>query len=141
MAAFPPLLRHLFRFNTVGAMGIVLQLAVLWILNSLAGLHYLTATALAVEAAVLHNFFWHEYWTWRDRTGASPHGRWRRLLLFQLTNGTVSLLGNLVFMTLFAGWFQIPPLPANLASITSCWLLNFLSSDRLVFRTRKPPAL
>ena len=48
------------KFNAVGAAGIVLQLAVLLALKS--GLHvsYLMATALAVEAAVVHNFFWHE---------------------------------------------------------------------------------
>ena len=28
---------------------------------------YLTATALAVELAVLNNFVWHQLWTWRDR--------------------------------------------------------------------------
>jgi putative flippase GtrA len=28
---------------------------------------YLAATALAVEAAVVHNFFWHERFTWADR--------------------------------------------------------------------------
>ena len=28
------------------------------------------ATALAVEAALLHNFVWHQQVTWRDRTRA-----------------------------------------------------------------------
>ena len=29
---------------------------------------------IAVEAAVLHNFGWHERWTWRDRPRAGQHG-------------------------------------------------------------------
>ncbi len=36
-------------------------------LTLLLGPHYLVATALAVEMAVLHNFFWHRRWTWADR--------------------------------------------------------------------------
>jgi hypothetical protein len=53
--------QHLFRrwvaFNAVGAAGIGLQLGALALLLHVAHLHYLAATALAVEAAVLHNFY------------------------------------------------------------------------------------
>jgi len=56
------------KFNLVGAAGIFVQFGVLFLLKS--GLHfnYLAATVLAVEAAVAHNFFWHERFTWADRT-------------------------------------------------------------------------
>jgi putative flippase GtrA len=56
------------KFNLVGAVGILVQFGVLFLLKS--GLHfnYLAATALAVEVAVAHNFFWHERFTWADRT-------------------------------------------------------------------------
>ena len=48
------------KFNFVGGIGIGVQLVVLTALKS--GLHfnYLLATVLAVEAAVIHNFIWHE---------------------------------------------------------------------------------
>ena len=55
------------KFNAVGAIGIAVQLAVLTLLKSGLGLNYLLATALAVEVTVLHNFFWHERFTWGDR--------------------------------------------------------------------------
>jgi putative flippase GtrA len=48
------------KFNVVGGIGIGVQWAVLLYLNSGFHLSYLWATALAVEAAVVHNFFWHE---------------------------------------------------------------------------------
>jgi putative flippase GtrA len=56
------------KFNLVGAGGVFVQFGVLFLLKS--GLHfnYLAATVLAVEAAVVHNFFWHERFTWADRT-------------------------------------------------------------------------
>ena len=59
------------KFNLVGGFGIVVQLAALLGLKSGLHLGYLPATALAVEAAVIHNFFWHERYTWADRVRPS----------------------------------------------------------------------
>jgi len=112
-------------------MGTGLQLSVLGSLTGLAGLDYLVATALAVETAIVHNFLWHERWTWGDR--GRNRERLRRLLLFHGTTGLVSLLGNLILMKLFVGELSMHPLAGNLASIACCALLNFLVSDRLVF--------
>ena len=44
-----------------------LQLAVVALLVRRGGVHYLWATAAGIETAVLHNFWWHECWTWADR--------------------------------------------------------------------------
>jgi putative flippase GtrA len=55
-------------FNIVGLIGIGVQLVMLVVLKGWLGIHYLAATVLAVEAAILHNFIWHERWTWVDRT-------------------------------------------------------------------------
>ena len=60
------LLRFL-RFNVVSAIGIGVQLGAAAVLVGAVGLNYLVGSALAIELAVLHNFFWHERWTWRDR--------------------------------------------------------------------------
>ena len=37
------------------------------LLANVPGVHYLVATAIGVEAAILTNFLWHDRWTWRDR--------------------------------------------------------------------------
>ena len=120
------------KFNAVGAIGIVVQLAVLAALKS--GLHwnYLLATAIAVETAVLHNFVWHERWTWKDRPAAGSVAA--RLIGFHLTNGLVSILTNLVVMRLLVGHYRLPYLPANLGAIAAGSLLNFFLSDLVVFR-------
>ena len=46
------------KFNAVGVLGAGVQLCVLAALHRW-GVHYLLATALAVESAVLHNYLWH----------------------------------------------------------------------------------
>ena len=55
------------KFNLVGAMGMVVQLCALAAINRFVPGHYLCASAAAVELAVLHNFVWHLHFTWRDR--------------------------------------------------------------------------
>jgi len=129
------------KFNTVGAIGIGVQLAALAVLRGLFGIDYLVATGLAVETAVLHNFVWHELWTWVDRTG-SRLGALLRLLRFNLSTGLVSLIANLALMRLLVGCFHIEYLIANLLSIAAGSLANFFLSDWFVFRrgrrARKP---
>jgi putative flippase GtrA len=128
---------HAVRFYAVGAAGVLVQLAALALFKSGFGFGVLTATALAVEIAVLHNFVWHERWTWRDRSLAD--GGWLgRLLRFHLSNGLLSIGGNLVLMAAFAEWMKIPYLPANVISIGVCSVLNYLAADRIVFRRAAP---
>ena len=133
-------------FNTVGVAGFVVQLGVLALLLH-AGIQYLAATAVAVEAAVLHNFAWHERWTWRDRPAAGS-ARAARLWRFHLLNGLVSLAGNLAIMQVLVGMLHLPVLPANGAAVLVCAVVNYLAGDRLVFvplgtaaRRRHPRAI
>ncbi len=60
------------KFNLVGVIGILVQFAALFFLKSVMHCNYLAATALAVEAAVVHNFVWHERYTWADRVANPP---------------------------------------------------------------------
>ena len=125
-----------FKFNLVGGVGIGVQLAALAIFRSLLHLDYLLATALAVEVAVIHNFLWHERFTWADR----PPGRVRhsiaRLIRFNATNGLVSLVANLLLMRLLVGTFGMNYVAANMIAITSCSVVNFALSDCFVFQCR-----
>jgi putative flippase GtrA len=121
------------KFSSVGAIGILVQLATLALLASALRINFLLATALAVEAAVIHNFIWHERFTWADRRSPTSAATAHRFLRFNLTAGLLSIAGNLLLMQVFAGMLHIPYLPANGLSIACCALLNFLASDRLVF--------
>jgi putative flippase GtrA len=127
------------RFHVVGLAGVVVQLAALTFVKSALGINYLIATGLAVETAVLHNFFWHERWTWADRTRSSPG--WRlllaRLLRFNLTTGMVSISANLILMRILVGSFHLHYLPANILTIATTSLANFLASELFVFRAER----
>jgi len=124
------------KFNAVGLMGVAVQLAALSILIKGPRLNYLIATAIAVEIAVLHNFVWHVRFTWKDRASVSHMQTLGRLLRFNLSNGGISIAGNLLLMRLLMGALQVNYLAANLMSIAALSLANFAVSHTLVFRPR-----
>ena len=122
------------KFNAVGLIGIGVQLLALAVLKSGFELDYRLATVIAVEIAVLHNFAWHERWTWIERTKHAA-GMPGRLVRFHLTNGLISIAGNLVLTWLFVSQVHLHYFLANLIAIGTCSIVNFFASDRLVFRT------
>ncbi len=135
----PSLLVRWCKFNFVGGIGIGVQFAALFLLKGLLHLNYLAATALAVEAAVLHNFVWHERFTWAERTKSSnaeqPGSSLQlaRLVRFHLSNGAVSIAGNVALMKVLVGQAHMNYLVANAIAITICSLANFLMSETWVF--------
>jgi len=127
-----PIAQRWLKFNFVGALGIGVQLAAFTLYSRAAGWDYRLATALAVETAVLHNYIWHERFTWR---GLPRDGAGKRLLKFHAGNGLISIAGNVALVSLLTGLFHVPPLLANGAAIATCALANFAVSEFLVFRS------
>jgi putative flippase GtrA len=122
------------KFNLVGAMGMVVQLVALGLFSRLAAGHYLFATAAAIEIAVLHNFIWHLHFTWRDRWDKS--GVLAPLMRFHLSNGLVSMAGNLVLMRILVHGARLPLLIANGVAILCCSVVNFCLGDNWAFAVR-----
>ena len=125
---------HFIMFNVVGVLGFALQSGALFVLtHSALSMGYLAATAAAVDLAVLNNFVWHQRWTWKDRPSATTGETVRRLLKFNITNGAVSITGNLVFMSILVGRAGLPIAGANVASVAACSICNFFLADRIAF--------
>ena len=116
-------------FAGVGALGFVVQLAVVAALIGLARWPAPAATALGVEAAVLHNFAWHRRWTWRDRVGSGIRSQ---LLRFHLANGLTSLAGN-VLLSIVLTRAGLNPLVANAIAVAMISVANYAVADRWVF--------
>ena len=161
-SALPSKLVRWCKFNFVGGIGIAVQFVALFLLKSLLHFNYLVATAIAVESAVVHNFVWHEQFTWADRvqgravprtSGDEAEGLFSRLsavlkcyapqrqygpsfarfVRFNLTNGAVSIVGNLALMRVMVGQGHMNYMLANAVAIALCSLANFLVSEEWVF--------
>jgi putative flippase GtrA len=125
------------KFNLVGAMGMVLQLAALALINRRTGVHYLLASVAAIEITLLHNFAWHLHYTWRDRRDHST--RLTQLIRFHLSNGLVSLIGNLVLMRILVQDARLPLLVSNGIAILCCSIINFCLGDNWAFALGSQP--
>lgn len=121
------------RFSLVGVIGIVVQLVALRILTQAFGLGYLMATALAVEITILHNFVWHEWFTWNDRTPSGTAEVLRRFLRLNGSTGGLSLVGNVGLTHTLVAVAHIDIFLSNLIAVGFCSTLNFLISDRVIF--------
>ena len=130
--------RRFSAFATVGAAGFVVQIAALAALTGGAGWNWLPSTVVSVELAVLHNFFWHQRWTWRDR-GAIGAGD--ALLRFHLANGVASIAGNAALMALLVEFVGVPAVVANVIAVGVMSIANFAIADRWVFAGRRTTAV
>jgi putative flippase GtrA len=115
-------------------MGALLQVALVSLLTKGFGILSTAATLVAVEITVLHNFLWHERFTWSNRGPKSSRQLVLRLWRFHAGNGLISLAGNTVLMYCLVEQLKAPVLPAAVAAIILCSLANFLIADRWVYR-------
>ncbi|MBF2098754.1 MAG: GtrA family protein [Gloeomargaritaceae cyanobacterium C42_A2020_066] len=125
------------RFALVGAGGTLVDMGLLYLLHDPAGPGWPLALSktIAAEVAILHNFLWHDHWTFRDRR---PAGRawWRRLLSFNL----VCLGGVLLSILLLEGLVRLggwPYLRANLATVVLVCVWNFGVNNGWTWRSVK----
>lgn len=122
------------KFNLVGLLGAALQLLMFELLFRCFELSGAAAAALSVEIAVLHNFIWHERFTWKDREPAGLSQRSVRLLRFHLGNGLVPIAVNALLVFCLVEQLGAPAVPSALAAIAMCAPLNFLLADLWVYR-------
>ena len=124
------------KFNAIGVLGMAVQLGALALLDRWMRGRYLIASGLALEVTLLHNFVWHVRYTWRDR--CAEGSRLGQLVRFQLSNGLVSMIGNLVLMRLLVREARMPVLAANAVAIVCCSVANYCLGDRWAFGAGVP---
>jgi putative flippase GtrA len=131
-----PLQKRFGRFSAVGLMGAAIQLLLLYFATKEFGLPSVAAMPVAAEIALLHNFIWHERFTWRDRgllRATNPGQIAGRLWRFHVASGLISLGGNTVAMYFLVQRLEVPAMPAAVAAMGLCSVVNFLATDRWVY--------
>jgi putative flippase GtrA len=121
------------RFYIVGLLGTGVQLAALAALTRVLGLNYLISTALAVEIAVVHNFVWHDRWTWPGRPSSE---RLNRLWRFNASTGAISIIANVFLTAVLVDAGGLPYLVANGIAIAIASLATYCASESFVFRVQ-----
>lgn len=127
--------QRLGRFVAAGAGGFVIQIVAVSLLLEL-NTHYLVATVIAVEAAIIANFFAHQQWTWKDRAAATGAvALMDRFVRYNLLTSITSVFGSIVLSAYFVEATGLHPVAANVLSVIALSGMNFIGADRLVFKT------
>lgn len=127
------------RFCLVGASGVIVDMAVLFLLADPTMLDWNLSLAkvCAAETAIMNNFLWNELWTFRSRI--EPTSTFRALLLRLGRFNLICLSGIAVSIGLLN--FQVRvlnanPYAANLIAIVIVSLWNFFLSSKFGWKPR-----
>ncbi len=113
------------KFLAVGGTGILINMGVLYALTEGAGWYYLLSSVIAIETAILSNFFLNDHFTFSSLVSGSSEKKRIRLLKYNL----VSLGGmafNVGLLWLFTSVFGVYYLISNLIGIVSVTVLRYL---------------
>lgn len=124
-------------FGAVGASGIVVNSAALWLFVGGLGAHLAVGAALATQVSTLWNFLLTDRLVF---TGTKRLSGWNRLLGFAAINNGVLIL-RLPLLSMLVAFTALGYLLANLVTLLAAFAVRFLLSDRLLFSPGAPMTL
>lgn len=143
-SAASPVVRFV-KFGIVGGSGVVVNVGLLHAFTAYAKLDYRIASIAAIECAVVNNFLWNYFWTWKDRRAGSKRSFLYMLFKFHLSSGFTALIVNWGLLVLLTEAlrvdYHIPGVPnyhvSNLIGIGFGAVVNFFLSHYMVFSKRQ----
>ena len=119
------------KFAVVGGTGVLVNMGVLALLTEAAGLVYQVSSLVAIETAIIWNFFLNHHWTFRKST--NPSSVLVKLLKFNAVSivGAAINWGVLVLLTEVFGVFY---LLSNLVGIAVAVVWNYLANVHYTWR-------
>ncbi len=131
-------LARLAAFGAVGATGIGVNTAALWLFSEhVVHPHYLIAAVLATEVSTTWNFVLTEKLVFR---GPKPGTRLGRGVRFYLLNH-LALLPRLPLLALFVGAFSANLLVANIITLALLFLVRFVVADSAIYAKSEEPVI
>jgi dolichol-phosphate mannosyltransferase len=119
------------RFAVVGALGTVLNLALMWALIHVGGLHYVAAAVIATEVAIVHNFLMQERFVFRDlREGRH---RWPVRFAQYLLYSNIDTLVRLPLLILLVERLSVPSTLAQAATLLLAFVARFCFVSLVVY--------
>jgi putative flippase GtrA len=128
-------------FGIVGASGIGVDMAALFVLADPRMLHLNLSLgkALAAEIAIFSNFIWNEAWTFRDRAIADPSWRGRTIRLGKFNLICLAGIGlSVLLLNIQTRFFDLNMYMGNLIAIVIVSLWNFGMNQRFGWKKLGP---
>ncbi len=129
------------QFATVGALGLVVNQVLLWLLVDVVHMgHLLLAAAIATQGSTTFNFIGTESWVYGTRRSGGAWGIIRRFVAYDAINSVALVVRLPLLQFLYAG-LHMNYLVANLISLVTLTLLRFLIADNVIWSNRIPRRL
>lgn len=128
------------QFATVGALGLVVNQALLWLLVDVLHIgHLLVAAAIATQGSTAFNFIGTEAWVFGARRRGGAAGLMKRFVVYDAVNSTALIVRLPLLQFLTAGFPHMNYLIANLLTLVLLTLVRFLIADSLIWSNRLLP--
>jgi dolichol-phosphate mannosyltransferase len=121
------MLGQILRFYVVGASGVLVNLALLWLLTE-AGLWYIASAVIAIAVSVTTNFIGNKYWTFKS--GSSILTQYINFWLASLAGMAIQLSILSILVELVKVWYFI----SAIIAIAIASLSNFILTKKFVFK-------
>lgn len=128
------------QFATVGALGLVVNQVLLWLLMDV--LHtgnLLVAAAIATQGSTTFNFVGTERWVFGTRRLGGANGVIRRFLVYDAVNSSALLVRLPLLAFLTDGFPHVNYLVANLITLVLLTVLRFVVADTVIWSHRMFP--
>jgi dolichol-phosphate mannosyltransferase len=129
--------KQFIKFGIVGGSGVVVNAGLFRLFFKYGGLDYRVASIIAIEIAIINNFFWNYLWTFRERRTKSFRDMLYALVRFNVSSGLTALVVNWGILVLLKEMLGMYEEGANLIGIAAGTLANFLMSHLWAFKPRK----
>ena len=129
--------RRFIKFSIVGGSGVIVNMGLLYLLTEFAHLYYMISSLIAIEVSIICNFVLNDLWTWSDRKHQTGSGYLGRMMKYNISGATASILGNFITLTILTEGFGLYYMASNFIGIGVGVLVNYFLNDRWTYKTKR----
>jgi putative flippase GtrA len=109
-------LKQYFQFITVGGIGVIINISLLYLITEFIGIHYMLSEAIAFLIATIHNYLLNKTWTFKEKLQEDPFKKFIQYLLVSIVGLMVNLTVLFTLVEFFELWYIFAELFATAVS-------------------------
>ena len=131
-------IQRILKFQIFNWLGTLVNFATLWLLHGVYDVAIPIAGACAIEIAIIHNYTWHYFVTWKDRVGHTIKDYMFHLVEYNLIISSIDFIINLGILWFLTSYIGVHYLLANLLGMVGGPVFKYFFSDLVIFKNRPP---
>jgi len=131
-------IQRILKFQIFNWLGTLVNFATLWFLHGVWEVPIAIAGACAIEFAIIHNYTWHYFVTWRDRVGHTIKDYAVHLVEYNLIISSIDFIINLGILWFLSTYLGVHYLLANLLGMVGGPIFKYVFSDLVIFKSTTP---